>query len=155
MFSKAEGWSLNTANNPDNIIFEYQEDGGRSLTDVLNDLTVGSSSFNLRISCCSSVGSLKQLNIDLARYFKEKTPNDFEKALSSSANLHNPTLVPLRNNLTKALKDSGFFKSIETQLTERKYSVLSFHYEKFLMFETEEPYMFHADIWLRVEQDTN
>ncbi|MFK8011488.1 MAG: hypothetical protein AB8B80_05570 [Marinicellaceae bacterium] len=155
----AEGWSLDLSKGPfdhsSSKIIEYQSKGGQTLIDILNDSTKDFSSFSLRVLCCSQLGSSKKINTDLARYFKEKIPEEFAKAILSSANLHNPALVPLQNNLTIAFKNSQFFKNIETQLAIRDLYVVEFHFEKFMMFDTNEPYLFNVDIWLRIKKKTN
>jgi len=154
-FLNAEGWVLKPSCDPERTIIEYRLNGNQTFSEALNDVPLDTSSFSIRALCCINSSNLKQVNEDLARYYHEKIPDEFEKAISSSANLHNPALLPLSNNLTAALRESRLLKNIEYQLSQRSYSITRFEYEKFMMFNRENPYEFHVDIRLRIEKDAS
>jgi len=149
----AEGWEIIFSDkDPGTVDIEYQLEGNKSLDQILDEIPKSSSSISISFYCCLESGVFEKLNRDLVRYYKENMPNEFEKALSSSGNLHNPKLIPLNRNLIKAFRSSRFFKEMELELSKRSYSIVRIDPEKFMMFSTKEPYRFHFGMWLRVEK---
>jgi len=87
---------------------------------------------------------------EIRAYYKDKMPEELNKSLNASSNLHNPTLTPLRDAFTTAFKSTSVYKKLENELNSKGYWIdddISF--EKFSIFNNEEPYLFHADIWLQ------
>lgn len=86
---------------------------------------------------------------------KRKIPNELEKALASSGNLHNPTLRPLIKSFSAAFKTTQLFQEIETELQKGGYVSTIVEFEKYTINTKGTPKIWVADIWLRFDKTPN
>ena len=89
---------------------------------------------------------------EIRTYYKKHLPKELKKALKSSTNLHNPALKPLIENFDKALKSTSLYKKLDRTLKLFGFTLeKDISFEKFILFKKENPYIFHADIWLHAK----
>ena len=92
-----------------------------------------------------------KLQDEIKSYYKKHLPKELQKALKSSANLHNPTLKPLIKSFEKAFKETSLYKKMDKTLKVSGYKLKDeISFEKFMIFKdkSKNSYLFHADIWL-------
>ena len=90
---------------------------------------------------------------EIKAYFKKYFPQELEKALRSSGNLHNPTLTSLIKHFLQALRATSLYKDLNQSLNNNNFILeKEISFEKFMIFDSMKPYVFHVDIWLHAKQ---
>ena len=89
---------------------------------------------------------------ELKAYYLKNLPKSLKFALKSSGNLHNPKLKPLINSFPSAFKSTSLYKKVKIILEIWDYKLeKDISFEKFVLYKTENSYLFHADIWLHAK----
>ena len=93
-----------------------------------------------------------KLQDEIKTYYKKHFPQELKEALKSSDNLHNPTLNPLIKHFPEALRATSLYKDLNQTLKSNGFTLeKEISFEKFMIFEHLDPYLFHADIWLHAK----
>lgn len=127
------------------VEFQYGEERGGAFAEAFSGLTLERNEVAIRI-----LGSFSQeTNAQLLSYYREKMPQELEKALQSSGNLHNPAIVPLKKSFAAALRETAMFKDIEKELAKFGYTASKIEFDKYSINTKGSPKLRVADIWLK------
>ena len=136
-------WVSNNDWDVDDGTLNYTPNRGKPLVYCLSKMD---KSFDIRVMLPLENSEIQD---EIRAYYKHKMPKELNSALKSSANLHNPTLTPLRDTFTSAFKSTSVYNKLEKELIAKGYWLdEDISFEKFSIFDNEKPYLFHADIWL-------
>ncbi len=128
-------------------------EGGASFTEAVDKVPESINSISIRVLCCLNSSYSEKINYELVNYYTKNIPEQFDQAMKSSGNLHNPALSPIHEYFTKAFKSTTLYAEIASVLGAKGYKLVDINYEKLLVFSNKEPYVFHADVWLRFEKN--
>lgn len=150
----AEQFQLSTTETREKYFFvqlQYGLGKGKAFSQILKEIEIEKDSVAVRI-----LGEFSEIsNRELISYYKKKIPNELEKALASSGNLHNPTLRPLIKSFSAAFKTTQLFQEIETELQKGGYVSTIVEFEKYTINTKGTPKIWVADIWLRFDKTPN
>ncbi|SFV55018.1 hypothetical protein MNB_SV-8-291 [hydrothermal vent metagenome] len=90
---------------------------------------------------------------EIRTYYKKYSTKALSHALKSSSNLHNQALEPLIKKFPLAFRSTSLYKDLDKALKSRGYTLEEeISFEKFSIFKSQKPYIFHADIWLHAKR---
>jgi len=95
------------------------------------------------------------LQVDIHNYFKANYSNEYQAALNSSGNMHNPAIQPLRKLFKQALLSSKYFVSLKNKISSSGYILSDISYEKFRLINSNGVVSFDAYVWVSVENSPN
>lgn len=87
------------------------------------------------------------LHKELAAQFKKDHPKLWKAALSSSGNMHNPKVLPLRAKFPETLRKTPTLKKIEARLNQTGYSLGKISFEKFAIDQKEDTITFYSIVY--------
>jgi hypothetical protein len=120
---------------------------GLSVIQISNSLDINSKELNVRI-----ISPFNQsTKSELIHYYKTIIPVEFNAALASSGNLHNPALIPLMTKFEAALSSTNFYMNLAKELSQVGYIIEYVQFEKFTFINGE---VFVAEITLRCKNAT-
>jgi hypothetical protein len=144
----ADDFTLSSTESRENYYFIQLQHGlgkGSKFTDIFKKIDVDKDDIAIRI-----VGGFSDTtNKEIISYYKRVIPIEFEKAIKSSGNLHNPTLKPLIKSFSSAYKTTQLFQDIDTELNNSGYTSTKIGFEKYTINAKGAPKIWVADIWLR------
>jgi hypothetical protein len=95
------------------------------------------------------------LQTDIHQYFQLNFPNEYNAAIKSSGNMHNPAIHPLRKLFKKALLSSRYFVNLNKKIVNSGYTIVEISYEKFRLVKSNGVVFFDAYTWVSVENSPN
>ena len=115
---------------------------GLSILQIGNSLNIDSKELSIRI-----LSPFNQITkSELIHYYKSTIPGDFNKALTSSGNLHNPSLKPLITKFEAALASTGLYSTLVKDVSKLGYIIERVQFEKLTFINGD---LFVAEITLR------
>ena len=146
----AESWSLHDSNvNENNVVINLSKDSNQSFAQVLNSIPGDKILFAVNICCLTNIND-NRIHSEITAYYESYLTKQFNSALNSTGNLHNPKLVPLSNSFNIAIKSTSLYRYIENILLENNYKIQKIEHEKFSILKNNEEPKYHADVWLHV-----
>lgn len=110
-----------------------------------------------RVLSSINLGRLGEITSDnlqneILNYLEVNYSNKLKTAYSSSGNMHNPKIIPLREPFEEAFTSSSFYQSLNNILAEYGYTISGISMEKFMLIDRKN---FDAMTWLDIEKLTN
>lgn len=149
-FAQDLTWQTKIRSDGTTVIYSSSE-GYSSLKEAIG--SVPQSSWIKHISA-SNLLEQPRLQKSVLSYLQTNYPNELEIALSSAGNMHNPSIIQLRDAFKEAILNSEYVKEITSYFVGRCEKIKAVSIEKFVIYKEADKPHFSSFLWLETEQCT-